>query len=349
MGIGRFIKTLINPEAMGEEIIALQERAYLEAQKLYPGAEPHTLLAQVWLSRMAARGKNVGEQQFQAAAFSETIQFACVPPPKNARALGLYFIYQEQPQVLNSHPKFTRQFEELVGPVIAATKNGQMDALYRQLNPRLAERAARETCHEPETFSVRSEELPVLVQRIGSTLEAFISQEGCASLFNPAALVVLTKGNRIFLSWSPPDKLPFKEEIIDYVAINDLPAIDKCKVLMGDGSHSGATFDGIDLMTRAIIAKFSFRETGKLTELSNEPATNSLPPGEESCGRDTSPPQGTTLAEYAKELRVRPAILLEQLQAAGIQKNGVDDRITEEDKGRLLEWLRRTQGGDAGH
>jgi len=45
MGIGSFLKSLVSPEAMGEEIIALQEKAYREAQKMYPGADPHVLLA----------------------------------------------------------------------------------------------------------------------------------------------------------------------------------------------------------------------------------------------------------------------------------------------------------------
>lgn len=105
MGFGRFFKSLVNPEVMGEEIIALQERGYREAEKMYPGADPHMLLSQVWLSRMAAHGKNPMGEMLQTVAFSETMQFSCVPPPKNARALALYFIYKERPDIIENYPQ----------------------------------------------------------------------------------------------------------------------------------------------------------------------------------------------------------------------------------------------------
>lgn len=138
MSIGSFFKSLVNPEAMGDEIIALQERAYREAERMYPGAEPHLLLAQVWLSRMAAHGKNAMDQTFQTVAFSETMQFACVPPPKNVRALSLYFIYKERPDIIQNFPKFGREFESLMSPVFQAMEKGGIEKLYRRYNPTMA-------------------------------------------------------------------------------------------------------------------------------------------------------------------------------------------------------------------
>ena len=138
MGIGRFLKSLVNPEAMGEEIIAMQEKAYRKAEEMYPGAEPHMLLAQVWLTRMAAHGKNPMDEIMQTLSFSETVQFACVPPPKNVRALGLYFIYKERPDILRSFPKFGIEFEALMSPVSKATENGTLDEIYRRYNPKMA-------------------------------------------------------------------------------------------------------------------------------------------------------------------------------------------------------------------
>lgn len=254
MGIGRFLKSLVNPEAMGEEIIALQEKAYGEAQKMYSGADPHLLLAQVWLSRMAARGKNPNDQQLQTVAFSETMLFACVPPPENVRALGHYFIHKERPDIIESYPRLGEEFAQIMAPVFVAKDKGQLDLLYSRFNPQMAAEASGG--NEPASESV--DNLTILGERIASTLSGYVSQAGTASLFNPATLIVLTNDSRVFISQAPPDKLPFKIDIVSYVAIKDLPAVDKCEELMGDGSRSGATFLAIDLLTRAILGKFVF-------------------------------------------------------------------------------------------
>ncbi|MBI2312285.1 MAG: hypothetical protein HYU77_07285 [Betaproteobacteria bacterium] len=138
MGLGSFLKSLISPEAMSDEIIAIQERAYREAQKMYPGAVPHVLLAQVWLSRMTAHGKNPMDERRQTVAFSDTMQFACVAPPDNVRALALFFIYKERPDILEKNPKFAQEFQRLVGPVMEATQNCTVEGLYRKFNPTMA-------------------------------------------------------------------------------------------------------------------------------------------------------------------------------------------------------------------
>jgi hypothetical protein len=180
---------------MGEEIIALQERAYGEAQKMYPGADPHVLLAQVWLFRMAARGNNPNDQTLQTVAFSETMRFACVRPPKNVRALGHYFIYKERPEIIERHPRFGAEFAEIMAPVFAAMEKGEGDALYKRFNAQMAADASER--NEPASEIVN--DLSVLGERIASTLSGYVSQAGPASLFNPATLVVLTKDNRVFI------------------------------------------------------------------------------------------------------------------------------------------------------
>jgi translation initiation factor IF-2 len=57
--------------------------------------------------------------------------------------------------------------------------------------------------------------------------------------------------------------------------------------------------------------------------------------------------QSNTVAEFAAELKVAPALLLEQLRAAGVDKRGENDGLTEADKARLLEALRKAHGGAA--
>ena len=52
----------------------------------------------------------------------------------------------------------------------------------------------------------------------------------------------------------------------------------------------------------------------------------------------------TSVAQFASELKVPPSVLLEQLRAAGVDKKQADDALTEQDKSRLLEYLRKMHG-----
>src|SRR3954463_10785547 len=59
-----------------------------------------------------------------------------------------------------------------------------------------------------------------------------------------------------------------------------------------------------------------------------------------------SPPNmaQTSVAQFASELKVPPSVLLEQLRAAGVDKKMPDDSLSESDKSRLLEYLRKAHG-----
>ena len=52
----------------------------------------------------------------------------------------------------------------------------------------------------------------------------------------------------------------------------------------------------------------------------------------------------TSVAQFASELKVPPSVLIEQLRAAGVDKRVPEDSLTESDKSRLLEYLRRHHG-----
>ncbi|HVP09038.1 MAG TPA: translation initiation factor IF-2 [Burkholderiales bacterium] len=52
----------------------------------------------------------------------------------------------------------------------------------------------------------------------------------------------------------------------------------------------------------------------------------------------------TSVAQFASELKVPPSVLLEQLRAAGVQKRVAEDSLSEQDKARLLEYLRKSHG-----
>jgi translation initiation factor IF-2 len=52
----------------------------------------------------------------------------------------------------------------------------------------------------------------------------------------------------------------------------------------------------------------------------------------------------TSVAQFASELKVPPSVLLEQLRAAGVDKKAPEDSLSEQDKSRLLEHLRKMHG-----
>src|SRR5258708_14428271 len=55
--------------------------------------------------------------------------------------------------------------------------------------------------------------------------------------------------------------------------------------------------------------------------------------------------QPNTVAQFATELKLAPQVLLEQLRAAGVEKRAETDSLSEEDKARVLEALRKGHGG----
>jgi translation initiation factor IF-2 len=52
----------------------------------------------------------------------------------------------------------------------------------------------------------------------------------------------------------------------------------------------------------------------------------------------------TSVSQFAGELKVKPQVLLEQLRAAGVNKKVADDLLSEQDKTKLLEYLRKSHG-----
>jgi len=146
MGIGRFLKTIVSPKAMAEEIISLQERAYKEAAKMYKDANPHVLLAQVWLSRIAAaKMGDPNDTATQQKAFYETWQFAIIPWPYNIKALGLYFVTKEHPEIITMYPAYQIEFDELLLPGLQAMHDGSFFELYEERNPNMAYEKSRES------------------------------------------------------------------------------------------------------------------------------------------------------------------------------------------------------------
>ena len=52
----------------------------------------------------------------------------------------------------------------------------------------------------------------------------------------------------------------------------------------------------------------------------------------------------TSVAQFASSLKMQVGTLIEQLKRAGVEKKQADDQLTEQDKAKLLEYLRRSHG-----
>jgi translation initiation factor IF-2 len=55
----------------------------------------------------------------------------------------------------------------------------------------------------------------------------------------------------------------------------------------------------------------------------------------------------TTVSQFALELKMPATVLLEQLGKAGVSKQGAQDTLTDQDKSRLLDYLRRSHGDES--
>lgn len=138
MGLGRFVQSIFDPRVLAEETVSKQEEMYRKHRDLFPSEEPHFHLAQTWRSRAAVNGQDPEDPNVQMVSFTETFQFACLPPPKCARALGLYILYKERPDVLEQMTEMQEEFGRLMGPIHEAMANGTLEDLYRKHNPRMA-------------------------------------------------------------------------------------------------------------------------------------------------------------------------------------------------------------------
>ena len=131
----------INGEALGDQTIETIVSMYEKAQLQLPGEEPHIWLGNVWLGRaQAEHDVDINEPGILKIALYETYLCSCVTPPLCARALGLYFLFKEQAQIIEKYPKFAVELDELIGPVIEARDNGTIEQLYRTYNPNTAAR-----------------------------------------------------------------------------------------------------------------------------------------------------------------------------------------------------------------
>lgn len=237
---------------MGEEIIALQERAYHEATKMYPDAEPHYWLWQARLSRMAAQGKNAHDPDIQRLAFEHTLQLACIPPYKNARALGLFTLASEREAIYDNFPKFSSEFNRLMATPVAAMENNLADALYAIYNPSMARDLARE-----EGFSTgRLQEFTSIAEHIRAEIHKGHSDCGDATLFNSRNWISLMDDGTVHIGLIPPVSFGSGPKITKTISLSDLDCFDYCSQARGNGADHRASIKAFDVLIKVIALNF---------------------------------------------------------------------------------------------
>ncbi len=142
MGFLRNIRGIFNPKLMGEEIVDTQLRTYQQCKRANPDLEEHEVLANVWFSRRKTleqfTGQRTDDQTLSLLAFTETHLFSVLDYPDSVRALGLYMVNKERPDIIAQHPEFETEYGRLVEPVLRAQQDGTFPEWYQRKNPKLA-------------------------------------------------------------------------------------------------------------------------------------------------------------------------------------------------------------------
>lgn len=118
MGIGRFFKSLVNAEVMGEEIIKSIIHLYEQTARYNPGDSAQDLLLKTYLARLKARRINIDDERVVLNAIGDIQIPAQLPEGKNIKALALYCLFKERPDIIAAYPKFSAEYERLVAPVL---------------------------------------------------------------------------------------------------------------------------------------------------------------------------------------------------------------------------------------
>lgn len=135
-----FIKELVGvfvPRILAENIIKANEDTYYHCRKKWPNQNEHDYLAMTYAARRRTHVKvfkdNITEEQIHILSYTETEIFSVLVPPKSIRALALYILYKERPDLItdNHHDEYSN----LIGPVLKSQDDGSFENWYKKTNP----------------------------------------------------------------------------------------------------------------------------------------------------------------------------------------------------------------------
>ncbi len=133
------LRGILNGKVLAEEVIRTIEVMYEGERQMNRAANEHQLLAYVLARRMKhhamfSRGPTPSDEALMEEAAKETAMFSILGYPKSVRALGLYVIARERPDLIDRYPEFLGEYGQLTRPAKEAVDNGRFQDLYRSKN-----------------------------------------------------------------------------------------------------------------------------------------------------------------------------------------------------------------------
>ena len=157
MAIGRFFKSLVNAEVMGEEIVRSIIHLYEQTARYNPGDSTQDLLLKTYLARLKARRINIDDERVVLNAMADIHLPAQLPEGRNIKALALYCLFKERPDIIETYPKFAAEYERLMAPILepSSVDDDDIDPL-------------KSSC-EPEHISQSHEEQAIVKRNVPAT------------------------------------------------------------------------------------------------------------------------------------------------------------------------------------
>jgi hypothetical protein len=157
LAIGRFFKSLVNAEVKGEEIVRSIIHLYEQTARYNPGDSAQDLLLKTYLARLKARRINIDDERVVLNAMADIHLPAQLPEGRNIKALALYCLFKERPDIIETYPKFAAEYERLMAPILepSSVDDDDIDPL-------------KSSC-EPEHISQSHEEQAIVKRNVPAT------------------------------------------------------------------------------------------------------------------------------------------------------------------------------------
>lgn len=146
MAIGSFLRSLVNAEAAGDQVIISLQSLYEKTKQYNPAEDPHIILAMTYLARIKARVISIPmsrkidpkNPETNSLVLTETLLFSCLDEGHNIRALALKVLQDERPDIWEKYPKFEADFNMRVSVLFEKMERGRsIFDLYKTRNPQL--------------------------------------------------------------------------------------------------------------------------------------------------------------------------------------------------------------------
>jgi len=142
MGLLKNLRGIFDTKALGESVVEAVLVSYFAIKEVHPELSEHLLLAKVFVERAKLFAKMhslamADEKVFMDHAIKETTLMSVLDPPTSAKALGLYTLSRERPDIFEQHPKFLMEYQQLMKPAINAHSSGTFSELYNKKNPEM--------------------------------------------------------------------------------------------------------------------------------------------------------------------------------------------------------------------